>query len=93
MKVQVEYSAQIRRIACVEDEEVEVDHASTAQDLIRHLASAHGERLARYLFGGDTKLQPTVLAFVNDRQVDWQTPQPLAAGDTVVFLSAIAGGL
>ena len=56
------------------------------------MASRHGEPLTGYLLDESGCLRATVLAFVNEEQVDWETPRPLGDGDELVFMSAIAGG-
>ena len=56
------------------------------------MAARHGEPLTGYLLDESGRLRATVLAFVNEEQVDWETPRPLGDGDELVFMSAIAGG-
>ena len=56
------------------------------------MAENHGEPLAGYLLDESGRLRATVLAFVNEEQVDWETARPLGDGDELVFMSAIAGG-
>ena len=56
------------------------------------MAARHGDPLTGYLLDGSGRLRATVLAFVNEEQVDWETPRPLGDGDELVFMSAIAGG-
>ncbi len=93
MQIQVQYSALIRKLADCGKETVEVDDGTSAQALITRLANERGDALARYLLGDDGRLQPAVLAFVNDTQVRWDDERSLRDGDVLVFMSAIAGGV
>ncbi len=93
MRVSVDYSAQIKRVASCEREELEIGDGSTALDLIRHLVDVHGDPLRGCLLGEGGRLRPTILAFVNDEQLAWDVDLGLKEGDEVVFMSAIAGGV
>ena len=92
MQVTVEYAAQVKRAAGVASEDVEVGQPCTVQDLVSRVASDHGEPLNHLLFDSDGSLHPSILLFVGDGQVRWQTAVELRENDVVTILSPISGG-
>ena len=92
MKVNIRYCGQLKQAAGCAVEEIQPDSGLSAQELIMSVAARHGEPLAGYLLDESGRLRATVLAFVNEEQVDWETARPLGDGDELVFMSAIAGG-
>jgi len=92
MVVTVEYTAQLKRASGMSREEVELSDSSTLVDLVNTIAERHGEELARMLKSTDGTPQTTVIPFVGDDQVRWDTPGALCDGVTVTLLSPISGG-
>ena len=92
MKVKIRYCGQLKQAAGCALEEVEPGGDLSAQELIVSVAARHGEPLTGYLLEESGRLRATVLAFVNEEQVNWETARPLVDGDELVFMSAIAGG-
>ena len=92
MKVKIRYCGQLKQAAGCAAEEVKPGGELSARELIASVAARHGEPLTGYLLDESGRLRPTVLAFVNEEQIDWETPRPLGDGDELVFMSAIAGG-
>ena len=92
MKVKIRYCGQLKQAAGCALEEVEPGGELSAQELIVSVAARHGEPLTGYLLDESGRLRATVLAFVNEEQVNWETARPLGDGDELVFMSAIAGG-
>lgn len=92
MKVTLEYTAQAKRVVGVGTEELEVPADATLQDSVRRAAEKHGDELRRILFTHDDALHPSVLLFLRDEQIRWDTPVTLQAGDVVTILSPISGG-
>ena len=92
MKVKIRYCGQLKQAAGCALEEVEPEGELSAQELIVSVAARHGEPLTGYLLEESGRLRATVLAFVNEEQLDWETARPLVDGDELVFMSAIAGG-
>jgi molybdopterin converting factor small subunit len=82
MTITVHYLAQLRRATGRASERIDLDEPATLASLLTALARRHGEGL----------LRPTVLAFVNDAQVGRPEDVVLRDGDSVTFLSPIAGG-
>ena len=92
MNVTVEYAAQVKRAAGLASERLEVDESSCVQDVVRRIAQDHGDPLSSLLLGSDDQLHPSILLFVRDEQVRWETPVPLSENDVVTILSPISGG-
>jgi molybdopterin converting factor small subunit len=92
MRVAVRYLAQLRQAAGVAAEEVDVAEACLVRDLLARLGERHGEAVGRLLLDAAGALQPTILVFVGDVQVDPADAAPLREGDVVTILTPIAGG-
>ena len=92
MKVNIRYCGQLKQAAGCPSEELGLEDSLSAQELIASVAANHGEPLAGHLLDENGRLRATVLAFVNEEQVEWETMRPLGDGDELVFMSAIAGG-
>ena len=92
MKVNIRYCGQLKQAAGCPSEELGLKDGLSVQELIASVAASHGEPLTGYLLDESGCLRATVLAFVNEEQVDWETARPLGDGDELVFMSAIAGG-
>jgi molybdopterin converting factor small subunit len=92
MKVQVEYSAQLRVRASCSAEALEMEAGAGLAQLLELIAARHGEPMREMLFRADGAVSPSVLCFVSDEQVDWRRPPALADGMTVTLMSPISGG-
>jgi molybdopterin synthase sulfur carrier subunit len=79
LPVRLEYFALLREQRGLGAETVQTA-ASTARDLYRELASAHGFTLA----------VERVRVAINNEFASWD--RPLAANDTIVFIPPVAGG-
>jgi molybdopterin converting factor small subunit len=91
MRVEVRYVAQLRHAAGRAAEEVEVDSPCSAGELVARLAQAR-EALRGLLLDEGGRLQPALLLFVGDEQVDAGDGRPLRDGDMVTILTPMAGG-
>ena len=92
MQITVEYTAQVKRAAGVASESIDVDSECSVQDLLKQIANRHGDPLAGLLLGDAGSLSPSILLFVNDEQVRWETLRLLHENDVVTILSPISGG-
>ena len=92
MKITVEYSGQIKKAAGCPRAALDIGDGVSAQEVVLRLADEHGEPLASFLLDDERRLRATVLAFVNDEQLQWDVSRSLSDGDEIVFMSAIAGG-
>lgn len=92
MLVTVEYTAQLKRASGKAREEFELDDSGTLIDLVNAIADRHGDELARMLKSAEGVPQSTVIPFVGDDQVRWDSSGVLSDGVTVTLLSPISGG-
>jgi molybdopterin converting factor small subunit len=92
MKVTVEYAAQVKKAARVGSEVLDVDSATTLQQLVALVVDKHGAELRSVLFAANGDLQRSILVFVSDQQVRWDEHLELKEGDVVTLLSPISGG-
>lgn len=92
VNVTVEYAAQVKKAAGVAAETLDVPESSTAQDVVRQVADAHGEVLSELILDGEGRLHPSILLFVGDDQIAWDAPLPLQNRDVVTILSPVSGG-
>ncbi len=92
MKVNVEYTAQLRKIIGDGGEIVEVGEGTSLSEVVSIIAEKYGDRLQDVLFDKEGTLQPSVLVSVNDAQADPLVNEPLHDGDRISFMSPMAGG-
>jgi molybdopterin converting factor small subunit len=92
MQVTVEYTSQLKQAAGLGSEVVQCTEGATLQSLIEDCMVRHQGRLRPLLFDSQGRWQGSVLVFVDDRQVDWSQPLPLADRQTVSMVSPISGG-
>lgn len=92
MKITVEYEAQAKRAAGVGSETVDVEVGTTVADVLKQLASAHGDPLKSILLDNAGALQPTLLLFVSDEQIDRDGSTQLSEGDSLTVMTPISGG-
>ena len=92
MQITVEYAAQVKRAAGVAGESIDVDSDCTVQHLLQQIANRHGDPLAGLLLGDTGALSPSILLFVDDEQVRWETLRLLRENEVVTILSPISGG-
>jgi len=92
MNITIEYVAQMRSVAGMPAETVDLPVGTTAQDVIRSVAERHGGRLAELLLDENGVLRPSALVFADDEQVEWETAQTLREGSKVTILAPLAGG-
>ncbi len=92
MNVTVEYAAQVKRATGISRETVELVNGETLKDLIPMLTERHGDEFHALLMEESGKLQPSILLFIGDEQVDWDESRKLTDRDVVTFLSPISGG-
>jgi MoaD family protein len=89
VNVTVRYHSQLRQAAGVAAEAVPLPEGAAVLDLLRAIAGRRPD-LARHLIDEARGKPPSLLVFVNDRQV--ADGHPLRPGDEVVLMTPIAGG-
>jgi molybdopterin converting factor small subunit len=92
MRVTVQFFAQARVAAGVEQTTVEVAAPCTPRQAVCAAAAAGGEELRRFLFDERGEPRRSILLLVGQRRVGWDAAQPLADGACVTVLPPIAGG-
>jgi molybdopterin converting factor small subunit len=90
MNINVLYLGPIRQAAGKSAERVSIAEPCTMEGLVQHLAAAATPPLRRLLVDDQGKMQPALLLFVEDDQVD--AARALRDGDVVTVLSPMAGG-
>ena len=92
MKIRVEFTAQLKRAAGTDSEEVELGHGCTVLEAVEAILAQHGGEVRAQLLDRDGNIHPSLVVAVNGEQVFPDSSRKLSDGDTVVFLAAIAGG-
>jgi molybdopterin converting factor small subunit len=92
MKVTVQFFGQARRAAGRERTVVDVPAACTAPDAVRAAIAGGGEALRAFLFDGQDQPRRSILLIAGQRQVSWDSTEPLSDGDCLTILPPIAGG-
>lgn len=92
MNIAVIYMAQLKTAAGTGSEVVRLPPSCSVQELVRQLAARHGPDLQHLLLTAEGHLQPTILLFLNDQQVQQPDRTALKDGDQLTLLSPIAGG-
>ena len=92
MNVHVEYTAQLKRAAGVSRETLEVRSPCTLPMLIDAIVNRHGDELGRMLKTADGTPQTTIVPFIGDEQVRWDSETELHEGASVTLLAPISGG-
>lgn len=93
MKVQVEYTGQLRTVAGRSVDRVELPDGSTLSELLLHLGTQF-EHVRPHLMNSSGQIQPSLLVAINGAaQPSRQAASTLLReGDAVVLLPPIAGG-
>ena len=92
MNITVEYAAQVKKAAGIAAETLDVPDATTAQGIVRQVADAHGAALSELILDAEGRLHPSILMFVGDDQIAWDTALTLQNSDVVTILSPVSGG-
>ncbi len=93
MPVTVEYAAQIKRVAGVAHDIIELAKPCTVAEIARQVAANHGDQLADILLDDNQQPRPSILVFLGQNQVRWDDDKTLVQdGQTVTLLSPVSGG-
>jgi len=92
MNISLEYFAQVRRSAGTGGEELEVRDGSGLRDALGAAAALHGSEFRALVLDDDGAVRPSIVVLVNGTPARRDGNDPLAAGDTIALLSAVAGG-
>lgn len=92
MRITVHYMAQLRRLAGVGQETLDVPAGLLIADLLLHLVQGHGDDYRQIVLDAAGQPHRSLLLFVGDDQVRCDSPRPLRDGDVVTLLTPMAGG-
>ncbi len=93
MQVTVEYAAQIKRVAGVAQDVIQLDAPCPVAEIARLAAANHGDSLAEMLFDENGQPRPSILVFKGEDQVRWDdTTTRVGDGETITLLSPVSGG-
>ena len=93
MQVTVEYTAQIKQVAGVARDVIELDGPAPVAEVARQVAASRGEGLAEILLDENGQPRPSILVFKGEDQVRWDDTATLVAdGETITLLSPVSGG-
>ena len=91
MKIDIEYSSQIRSVLGILSERVELSGEATLEELIRKILSLHGEKAQQALCSESGALHPWILVDRSGKLL--REPQTaLSDGDVIRLMSPISGG-
>ena len=92
MEITAQYGGQLADAAGCHQETVNLEPAERLSALLRLLADRHGPGISRLVFRPDGQAQLSLLAAVDDRQVDKGDDPVLTNARTVMLLTPMAGG-
>ena len=94
MKVTVQFEAQLRQVAAINELQVELPDRASVNSALLCVCEQLGEPLHERLLTADGQVRPSVMVFVNDRPVvsSVNEPHQLIDGDVVLLLPPISGG-
>ena len=91
MKVKFNLWGQLKQAAQTDKIELDVDENSTMEDVFKKLALSGNEELQKIIMTGD-RINPTVLVFIDDEQVETGSDQKLDEDTEISLMSPMAGG-
>jgi len=93
MQITVEYAAQIKRVAGVAQDVIELDGPSPVAEVARQVAASRGGDFAEILLDENGQPRHSILVFKGEDQVRWDDTATLVAdGETITLLSPVSGG-
>ncbi|MBT3380437.1 MAG: MoaD/ThiS family protein [Lentisphaerae bacterium] len=92
MKINVEYVAQMKKVAGINSETVTLPDGAPVQALVTKLADDHDQPFRDVLLDANASLRKSTLVFIGDDQIEWEVLRELADGDRVTILAPLAGG-
>ncbi len=92
MQVTINYFAQVRQAAGVESERLSLDDGVDIQTALAELSERHGDDFRSLVLDQAGAVRPGLLTLVNGQSVPSRQQHPLADGDEISLISAVAGG-
>ena len=65
-------------------------HVALPQDVVRQVAEMHDDSLRQLILDPSGQLHPSILLFVGDEQIAWETPFSLKNCDVITILSPVS---
>ena len=92
MQLTIRYETLLKRAAGVARQTLEVDETDDVRKVVTQLASQASDKVKSMLVDASGSVQPSLLIFVNDRQVAASESCSVSDGDEVTLMSPISGG-
>jgi len=92
VQVTINYFAQVRQAAGIESERLSLDDGVDIQTALSELAQGHGHDFRALVLDQAGAVRPGLLTVVNGQSVPSPQRHPLADGDEISLISAVAGG-
>jgi hypothetical protein len=92
MKIAIRYLAQIKIATGRAGDELELSGPRPVREVVTWVAERFGEPLRRLLLTDGGDVQPTLLLFLGEDQVEPNHPAPRFDGEVLTILSPMAGG-
>jgi len=88
----MQYFAQVRQVAGVEQETISLDKDAELRGLLARLADRYGDSFRSFVLDTNGDSRPGIIVLVNDQPVARGQSPRLADGDRVSIFSPVAGG-
>lgn len=92
MKIKLRYTAQLKDVAKVGVDAMELEEGSGIQTLLPLLIAKYDKAFGAILFDKEGNYRNSNLLVVNQSQVNYEENTPLKDGDQVTIMSPISGG-
>lgn len=92
MKIQVKYTAQLKKAMGKREETIELKDGACAADLLTELLNKNQQALTNIVFNTDGTFLNAVLIVRNGQQISYESPESLLENDVITIMSPIAGG-
>lgn len=92
MQVTIRYETLLKRAAGVAEQTIDVAETHDVSEVVGELASQANDKVKLMLVDAVGNVQPSLLIFVNDSQVNASESCPLSDGDEITLMSPISGG-
>jgi molybdopterin converting factor small subunit len=91
-EITVNYLAQLKQATGISSENITLNTPCSISELVTIVAEKHGEPLRSFLLDSSDNLRSNILLIIGDTQVHWEAQVQIKEGDSVTFLSPLAGG-
>ncbi len=92
MQITIRYETLLKRATGLAAQKLEITDDCDVREVIARLAQDAVDVVKPMLVDTSGSVQPSLLIFVNDRQIPVSEACPVSAGDEVTLMSPISGG-